>query len=455
MSATQRTHREPGQTPLRRLGSALAWALATVCVGLVCGAAAVLLSLACSLTEDASQTCPPLFLCLPACALLTCLLYHALGVSNDITTASVFSRQRDGGPLPAQLAPAILAGTALTLLGGGSVGKEAAALQLGGALGAQVECLGRRRRRKGARENDGGILTELSGARETFVLAGMAAAFAALLFAPVAATLLVLEVARPARERLLCWRTLCIPGAAAVSFALASLFGVGRLWSAWTQPDPTQLACVTAEGLAALVIGTFGVGVAFVWLLKTLRSLVRRLLPRVWVRTLVGACMAVALAFLLGHALAGTGATQIMQALGGDAVAADVFVRKALLTLACLGFGLKGGEVMPALSIGACLGCSVAALVGADPTLFAALGLVAMFSTCSLSPLTACALGVEAFGVAFAPLVAVAALVPGLAATALDMARLCRTRSDVRLYVQDASMLAGQRGAFSLGLFVR
>lgn len=453
MSATQRPHREPERTALRRLGDALAWTLATACVGLLCGGGAVLLSLVCNLAEEAGQAHRALSLCLPACALLTCLLYHALGVSNDITTASVFSRQRDGGPLPAQLAPAILAGTALTLLGGGSVGKEAAALQLGGALGAQVERLGRR---SGARRSeDGGVPARLAEARETFVLAGMAAAFAALLFAPVSATLLVLEVARPARGRLMRWRTLCIPGAAAVGFALASLFGVGRLWSSWAQPSPAQLASVTADGLAALVAGAFAVGVAFVWLLKTLRGLVRRLLPRVWVRTLAGACVAAALAFLLGHAFAGTGAAQIAQALGGDAVAGDAFARKALLTLACLGFGLKGGEVMPALSIGACLGCAVAAPAGADPALFAALGLVAVFATCSLSPLAACALGIEAFGLAAAPLAVVAALVPGLAATALDMARLCRSRSDVRLYAQDASLLAGRREQFSIGLFVR
>lgn len=445
----------------RRAARALAWAAAAVATGLACGGAAVALSLVCGLAEAADRAVWLLPLCLPLCSLATSWAYHALGVSADISTASVFARQRDGGPIRAQLAPAILAGTALTLLGGGSVGKEAAALQLGGAIGAQVERLGRARGGGAARGRAARaartLLAELAEARGTFVLAGMAAAFSALMFAPAAATVLVLEVARPPRARLLRWRTLCVPVAAVAAGRLAGACGVGRVWQAGTPAgDASALAAGASPlALAALVACSTAVGVAFVWAVKECRRLSSRAIPAPWARALAGSALAAALALALGRAYAGTGAAQIALALAGAGLPADAFARKAALTVACLGFGLKGGEVMPALSIGACLGQAAGAALGCDPALFAALGLVAVFSACTLCPLAALALGLEAFGASALGLLVPAALLPGLSAAALDMARLCRSRADARAYLEDASGLAGRAGKFSLGLFVR
>ena len=168
---------------------------------------------------------------------------------------------------------------------------------------------------------------------------------------------------------------------------------------------------------------------------------------------LIGALLAMGFAAIFGRSYCGTGSTQITQALAGGSLDAWAFAAKALLTLCCLGWGLKGGEVMPALCIGACLGSAVAAVCGADPATFAALGLVGVFSACSLSPLASLALGVEAFGAGLAPCIAVVALLPGLAATTLDMARLCRRLGDVRRYLRDPHALTLQHDKFSLGLF--
>jgi H+/Cl- antiporter ClcA len=427
-----------------RIRAALVWLVATLCVGLACGGGAVLLSLACDLAEKADRGFWLLPYTLPGCALITCLVYRVLGVSNDVTTAALFSRQRDGGPVVAELAPAILLGTSLSLLGGGSVGKEAGALQLGAAIGAQIERLGKRR---------ASWAHGLAGARDTFMLAGMAAAFSALLFAPVAATLLVLEVAKPQGRKLMRWRTLCIPGAAAVGYALADLFDVGRLWGEWAQPSAEALAAVTPASLALLVGAALLVGILFVWLLKATRTATRKYIPAIWLRVLVGSALCVLLALLVGRAYTGTGDTQIVQALGGSGVSPDAFACKALLTICCLGFALRGGEVMPSLAIGACLGCTVASLTGADTALFAALGMMAVFATCSHSPLASFALGIEAFGLFAAPLLALAALVPGLLAFAIDAARLCREPADIRSYAANTTALAERRGKFSLGLF--
>ena len=429
---------------------ALLWGLTSVLVGLLCGAGGVLLSEVCELAQDANGAFPPLAYALPVCALAAYALYRGLGIDHGFTSATVFSCARTNGAISAKLAPAILLGTALTLLGSGSVGKEAAALQLGGALAAQVGLLGSHPVRSARLAR---ILGDIAAARGTFTLAGMAAAFSALLFTPVAATLLVLEVAKLARHDLLRWRTLCIPIASLVAWRLAELFGVGRLWDSWRGFAAIDSSGIDIASLLFLCAACLAVGACFVWLLKSLRVFASRRVSRPWLRMLIGALLAMGFAALVGRSYCGTGSTQITQALAGGSLDAWAFAAKALLTLCCLGWGLKGGEVMPALCIGACLGSAVAAVCGADPATFAALGLVGVFSACSLSPLASLALGVEAFGAGLAPCIAVVALLPGLAATTLDMARLCRRLGDVRRYLRDPHALTLQHDKFSLGLF--
>lgn len=67
------------------------------------------------------------------------------------------------------------------------------------------------------------------------------------------------------------------------------------------------------------------------------------------------------------------------------------FALKALLTLCTFAGGFKGGEIMPVLATGACLGSTVGA---------GAVGAAAFFAACTKCPLTAAIMAVELFGIA-------------------------------------------------------
>ena len=90
-----------------------------------------------------------------------------------------------------------------------------------------------------------------------------------------------------------------------------------------------------------------------------------------------------------------------------------VFV--AGLTVLVLGFGFKGGEIMPMFSIGALLGCSLGLATGAPAGFSAALGMAAFFAAAGRCPLTALLMGAEIFGWSALPflLIAVAAAYAG------------------------------------------
>jgi H+/Cl- antiporter ClcA len=71
---------------------------------------------------------------------------------------------------------------------------------------------------------------------------------------------------------------------------------------------------------------------------------------------------------------------------------------KLFLTTVSLGAGFKGGEVTPLFFIGAALGNWIGVFLGQDVQLFAALGLVSVFSAAANTPIACTFMGIELFG---------------------------------------------------------
>lgn len=381
-------------------------ACAALLVGALAGGGAVVLAAGVSWAQRAYAAHGWLGWALPLAGLLTLGVYHALRVEWGASTAGVIDQARGRGEVPAALAPAILAGTCLTVAGGGSVGKEAAALQLGGALGSLVwgratESLRAWRTGEGL---DGGALS-----RAAFVRAGMAGAFAALFYAPVAAVLFVCEVTR-LRVRPATVAPLAL--AAACGAAVARLFPAGLLWHAL---QPQAMPVRRLAGTLAVALACACAAFAFCRLLalarrlwptreagarraEGLRARVCDVLCRPWAHMALGGLAVAAVAHLAGlGAYAGTGDVLMRAAFDGNAQPGD-FLAKAALTLLVLGSGFKGGEIMPVMAVGASLGCVVGPLAGAEAGPCAALGAVCMLGACTNCPLAAVALAVEAFG---------------------------------------------------------
>lgn len=367
-------------------------AIASVAIGLVVGVSTLVLSASVDAAFAAFQRLPWLSFALPLAGVLSIVWYRFLKVSLDESTATVIEASRRSERVPALLAPAIFLGTCLTVIGGGSVGKEAAALQLGGSMASSL----------GPRL---GLQSEEY--QETFVMCGLAAALSAVLFAPVASFLFTVEVMHRR------FRHPCRLAAVAMSSLAAYL--VARLWQdGWLSPTLNGAVGGGVDAVAILVLGLScaAVGGVFCVSLKKLRQLLSKTPFSALTRIGVGGAL---IALLVGVAgmdvYSGTGIVQIERLLSGGSVDDAAFLGKFALTLLTLAFGFKGGEVMPVLCIGACLGATIASAMHADVALMAALGMVAMFSACTNCPLASCVLGVELFGFGMAPLCAGVAII--------------------------------------------
>ena len=94
----------------------------------------------------------------------------------------------------------------------------------------------------------------------------------------------------------------------------------------------------------------------------------------------------------------GAGTELIVQAVQfGKARPLD-FLWKLVLTALTMKAGFKGGEIVPSFCIGATLGCVMGQLVGFEPRLCAACGMIAFFCGVTNCPITSMLIAFELFG---------------------------------------------------------
>lgn len=356
----------------------LFWCLCAPLVGAVGGLVGAAFSwclrLAGLLRED---YWPWMLVGLPLAGLVIVLLYRVCRLEKDPSTNLVLASIREAEAVPMRLAPLIFVGTVLTQLCGGSAGREGAALQIGGSLG---NFLGRKGKLAPA---DCRIVT----------MCGMSAVFAAIFGAPVTAMVFAMEVAKVGS--MLYGAILPCALAAVIGYGVASLCGVEL--EAFPHPAFPGLAwdsvlqAVGVAAVCALVSVLFCAGLH--WSIR----LARHYLRNPYLRILLGGAAVAGLLALLGSRYAGAGQEMVSSALSGEALPWD-FVVKLLLTVLTIAAGFKGGEIIPSMAAGACLGCALAPLLGMEGSFGAGVGLVALFCGVVNCPLSAILLGVELLG---------------------------------------------------------
>jgi len=370
----------------------LRWTATGVIIGGLCGVVGGLFAMAVEGATHLRQHHAFLLYLLPLGGLAIAGLYKLLRLPLSLGTDEIITTVRTQGRVPVQMAPAIFLSTTLTHLLGGSAGREGAALQLGGSLGAAV----------------GDLTHPKADSRRIFELCGMAALFAALFGTPLTAAVFVLEIIEVGKFN---HRALLPCVISAVTAALVARF-IGAPEEPWHLASGLQ-AVSAASALQALGVGVACALVAILFCTVMHFSIkhFRKLVKNDFLRILIGGVAVVALTLLVRtRDYNGGGMHVIFAALEGNAKP-WAFLVKLLFTAVTLSAGFKGGEIVPSFFIGATLGCTVAGLLGMSPALGAALGLVGVFCGVTNAPLAAILLSIELFGAEYLPLFGVVAAV--------------------------------------------
>ena len=275
--------------------------------------------------------------------------------------------------------PLVFVGTVLTHLGGGSAGREGAALQIGGGIGQQI---GRALRHD---EKDLHLMT----------LCGMSGLFAALFGTPLTATIFAIEVISIG----VVYYSALIPclSASLTAFAVTRFFGEDAV--AFKLKLVPQLNALTIVKVIILSAVLAGISILFCAAMHGSHKLFKKYIKNEYLRIAIGAVAIIGLTLIFSdRRYNGTGMPIIKEAIEqGKALPYD-FLLKILFTAITIGVGFRGGEMVPTFFIGATLGCTVGSFVGIDPGFAAAIGFIAMFCAVMNCPIASIILSIEVFG---------------------------------------------------------
>ena len=351
------------------------WTMAASAIGVVCGLIGTMFHFGVHEVTAFRGTHPWVLYLLPLAGFVI-VSFYKLTETDGLGTDDIIDAVHAGKRLPILLLPAIFFGTVLTHLGGGSAGREGAALQIGGGIGFEAGRLLR------LGEKDLPLAT----------LCGMSAVFSALFGTPLTAAIFAMEVISVG----VFYYAGLIPclTAALVGYLVSLLMGVPPTRFAVADPglDPWTMLLVIL-----LAIGCAVVSILFCRGLQKTGKLAARLLPNPYGRVLVGGALVIVLTLLVGNTnYNGAGMEMVERAVSGD-VEPWAWLWKLLFTAVTIGFGYKGGEVVPSFFVGACFGCVLGGAIGLPAGFGAAIGLVAVFCGAVNCPIASVFLSIELF----------------------------------------------------------
>ena len=257
----------------------LKWLVLAMITGVPCGIIGAAFDLAVEhVTELRTEHTAILFL-LPVIGLVIVAFYKAAKLEG-VSTDDMIDCVKDGKPIRFWLLPVMFISTVLTHLGGGSAGREGAALQMGGTIGWWA----------------GGVLHLNEHERRMAVQCGMAAFFSALFSTPLAATFFAMTIVNVG----VVFYAAYIPcfTAAIIAYGVAQLIGVTPTRFAVEAPafEPAMVVRVVLLALACAVVVHL-----FCFVLHSAAHGLPKLLPNPWVRAFLGGCVVVVFTLLYGR----------------------------------------------------------------------------------------------------------------------------------------------------------
>lgn len=315
---------------------------------------------------------------LPFGGLIIVYLYKLFKLDSNIGTNLIIDSIRTDGKVPIAMAPLIFVSTVITHLFGGSAGREGAALQLGGSIGAQI----------------GNMLKLDEKDMHAITLCGMSGVFAALFGTPLTATFFAMEVISVG----IIYYSSFIPCivSSIVAYKISLLFGL--------EPVHFNLKIIPAISASSVIkVTVLGalcaiVSIVFCESLHKTSKFVKKYIKNEYLRIALGGLVIIILTMMLRNTdYNGAGMNIISKAINGEAKY-EAFFLKIIFTAITIGVGYKGGEIVPTFFIGSTFGCIAAKFLGIDPGFGAAIGLIALFCGVVNTLISSIILSIELFG---------------------------------------------------------
>jgi len=331
------------------------------------------------------------FLFLPLAMLASTLLVKYLapdaeGHGTEKIIEAIHNRRAN---IKLLVVPVKLVATIITIAFGGSVGKEGPCAQIGAGLASTFA---------------NSVLRFNMADRRKLVICGISAGFATVFGTPIAGAIFGVEVLVVGTILY----DVLLPSfvAGIVGYQISASLGIEYL----TLPISTLPPFTAVFFLELCLAGIFFGFCSFmiIEIMKRSEALNHKIkLPKP-AKAVLGGVAIVILALLFGGRYLGLGLDTIESALLGEHVPAAAFFLKSVFTAITLSFGGSGGIVTPLFFVGATSGSLFGTVMGLDPQLFAAIGMVALLAGGANTPISASIMAAELFGPEVASYAAIA-----------------------------------------------
>ena len=282
------------------------------------------------------------------------------------------------GKIHAQVIPAKLIATILTIGVGGSAGSVGPCAQIGGGLTSMFSDL--------CKFDDAD--------RKTLVICGISAGFASVLGAPIAGAFFGVEALFVGS---LGYQVL-LPSVISAAVAHQVSLGLGiEYWAFSLESIPSFSMTV----FPWVILGGIFFGFCAIVFIEsiTLGMRVSSLLNvHPAIKGLFGGFAILGMASIFSSKVLGLGGDVIQDTIQGHHVLLFIFLGKIIVTSITLNFGGSGGIILPICFVGTTAGALFATVLGFPIELFATLGLAGLLAGAINTPLTAVLLTIELFG---------------------------------------------------------
>lgn len=281
--------------------------------------------------------------------------------------------------VPRRMGPIVYLGTFLTVLFGGSTGREGAAIQMGGSVASAV--------------NKFFKVNRLD--TKTLMMSGISAGFGAAFGAPITGVVFGMEMSALGKLKF----------EAVVPCLIASFVGHYVTTAAWGHEHETFIlenvpdaSIVTFLKVILLAILFSLISVCYCQLRHGIQHYSEKIFKKNHMkRAFYGGLIIVALTFIIGPQDYNGRGLEMLEQSFQEQVPPFAFLAKLVFTAITLGTGFVGGEAIPLFFIGATLGNALHTFIDLPLSFLAALGLIATFCAGANTPLAAFLLAMELF----------------------------------------------------------
>ena len=370
--------------------SLLKWTALAALTGALVGASTALFLNLLRRGIDFTARYPSFFLLLPIALFLSSLLVRIFApeAEGHGTEKVIWAIHQREGQIDPRVVPVKLLATLITIAFGGSAGKEGPCAQIVAGIASVFSNLIR--------------LSPYD--RKKLVICGIAGGFAGVFGTPIAGALFAVEVLFLGQILYDVLYPSFVAGV--VAYHVTTRLGITYFHHtiSWV-PALDELVFLKVL-LAGLFFGA--VALLLVLLLEWVESAFKKWpVWKPWKAAAGGAFLA-ALTLWIGKSYLGLGLFGIEQAVQGKGLPPGAFFWKGLTTAVTLGSGGSGGILTPIFFIGAAAGDLWGQMMSMDRGTFAAIGMMAVLSGATNTPIAASVMAIELFGPVLASYAAVA-----------------------------------------------